>query len=87
MLQDLLFVTPALIIAAFGLISRAQYGYLLTTVMGGVLIFIGLLDVSFNAQNGGYRGNRMTVVINAIVNLGCLISGSLLVVYSWRNPC
>ncbi len=42
-------------LAAIGLLTHASYGVAFALVAAGALIFLGLMDVTFNITNGLYR--------------------------------
>lgn len=46
---------------------------------GGALIFLGLLDFSFNFQNGIYLLSTADLFLNAFINLWCVVFGWLLI--------
>jgi hypothetical protein len=47
---------------------------------GGALVFLGVLDFSFNIQNGMYALSALDLVLNAFINLWCVGFGAALVV-------
>ena len=58
-IPDLLWVVPCLALAAIGLLRNSKWGIVFTIAGGGALIFLGLVDISFNAQNKGYSSNSI----------------------------
>jgi hypothetical protein len=80
---DLLWITPCLIISALGLIMNQAFGVFFTIISGSSLIFLGLLDISFNIQNGGYKGSISDTIMNLFINLICVILGPIFVIYAW----
>lgn len=48
--------------------------YVLLPASGG-LIFLGLLDMAFNWQNGMYTISVMDGVLNAFINIWCVVFG------------
>jgi hypothetical protein len=68
-----------------GLIRRRAYGHLFTLSGGSGLVFLGLLDISFNLQQGIYGLGIQETVMNAFINLICLAAGCLFVHSIWRN--
>jgi hypothetical protein len=44
----------------------------LSLVAAGALMFLGVLDFSFNIQNGIYAASTLDLVINALINLWCV---------------
>ncbi|MFH1136165.1 MAG: hypothetical protein V1816_08770 [Pseudomonadota bacterium] len=47
----------------------------------GGLIFLGLVDFSFNLQNGVYALSTLDLVLNLFINLWCLALGALTLVF------
>lgn len=46
---------------------------------GGALVFLGLLDFSFNIQNGMYALSATDLVLNAFINLWSVLFGAIIV--------
>jgi hypothetical protein len=84
-LADLLWLSPCLLIAAIGLILEQRFGVFFTIVSGGVQIFLGLLDLLFNLQQGLYKGNKSDVILNIIMQGYLFIIGSLFLIYGFLN--
>jgi hypothetical protein len=70
-------------VAAVGLLSGAGYGVAFGLAAAGGLVFLGLVDVSFNLENGLYRRLPGSGEMwgEAFVNLWTLALGAWLVVY------
>lgn len=49
------FMALACALAAVGLLTDASYGVAFGLVAAGALLFLGLMDVTFNVENGLYR--------------------------------
>jgi hypothetical protein len=73
------FLFFTLLIGGIGLVRKKSYGHLFSLLAGACLIFLGLLDTSFNAQQGIYRLGIREAAINIFINLLCLGSGVLLI--------
>lgn len=82
---DLGYITPLLIVGALGLWKGRRYGILFSLMAGAALIFLGLLDVSFNLQNARYTIDIAEGLMNALINGVCLIFGPILVWRMWRQ--
>jgi len=82
-LPDLGLITPCLFISAIGMLLNQPFGIFFAIVAGGALTFLGLLDISFNLQNGGYTKSLSDTVMNLFINLVCVIFGPVLLFYSW----
>ena len=61
----------ALIAAGFLLLHGRPSGIVLSLVTSGGLMFLGILDASFNIQNGMYLITPIDTILNAFINLWC----------------
>jgi len=61
-----------LIVAGILLIKNKKIALVLSLIASGALIFLGLLDFSFNIQNGVYTVSALDLVINAFINAWCV---------------
>jgi len=61
-----------LLVAGILLMRSNPAGRILTLIGAGALIFLGLLDFSFNLQNGIYSTSVVDLVLNVLVNLWCV---------------
>ena len=84
-LPDLCWLTPMLFISAIGLFLGERFGIFFSIIAGSSLIFLGLLDISFNLQQGGYTNNKTDTIFNLFINLVCVIFGPILLVFGWLN--
>jgi hypothetical protein len=66
-----------LLVAGTFLIAGRPEGRSLGLMAGGGLLFLGLVDASFNARNGIYIGNLLDGLGNAAINLWCITLGIL----------
>jgi hypothetical protein len=66
------------------LMKDKPLGYRLSLVAAGALMFLGVLDFSFNIQNGVYLTSPVDLVLNAVINAWCLGFG-LTTVIALRN--
>src|SRR5271169_3024460 len=60
--------------------TGAAHGTTLLAAGGGTLVFLGILDISFNLQNGMYSISVMDMILNAFINLWCVLFGAAIVV-------
>ena len=60
--------------------TGVTHGTMLLVAGGVALVFLGILDMSFNFQNGMYKISVMDMILNAFINLWCVIFGALIVV-------
>lgn len=74
-------IVLAIVLASggIGLLRGKPYGRLLTLAGGGALVFLGLLDVTFNVRQGIYSLGPGEAVLNGAINFACLASGILLI--------
>lgn len=82
---DLFWITPSLIISAIGNLMGERVGIFFSIISGSALVFLGLLDISFNAQHGGYTTNKSDTIMNLTINLLCVIIGPIFIIYGWWN--
>ncbi|MHA1196398.1 MAG: hypothetical protein ACTSRH_10430 [Promethearchaeota archaeon] len=82
---DLLWLTPILIVAAMGLIFGGWHGIFFTIAAGSALIFLGLLDISFNIQQGGYKKKISDAIMNFIINGFCIALGISCLVFASQH--
>ena len=61
-----------LLVAGILLMRSRPAGRLLSLVAAGALVFLGLLDFSFNLQNGIYMTSTVDLVLNAFINVWCV---------------
>ena len=80
-LPDLL-LAIALLASAVLLLKDNHLGRTLALVAAGGLIFLGLVDFSFNLQNGVYLSSTLDLVLNAFINAWCVAFGLAIV---WLN--
>jgi hypothetical protein len=82
---DLGWVAPCLAAAAAGVLREQKFGYILTIAGGGALIFLGLVDISFNIMNKQYTSNLADGIMNAFINASCMVFGPLFIVVASRH--
>jgi hypothetical protein len=61
-----------LLVAGTLLMLNNPWGSNLSLVAAGALVFLGLLDFSFNIQNGIYMTSKVDLVLNAFINVWCV---------------
>jgi hypothetical protein len=62
-----------------GRAERQRFGRVLSVACGGALMFLGALDISFNAQNGMYAISVRDTVLSVAINAWCVGFGLALV--------
>ncbi len=61
-----------LLIAGILLLLNNPWGGNLSLIAAGALIFLGVLDFSFNIQNGVYKISKSDLILNAFINVWCV---------------
>ena len=75
-------ILAALLAKASGLLGdanpvRKRFGYGLSLVCAGALLFLGGLDITFNMQNGIYGSSTVNTLREGAINLWCIGFGLL----------
>jgi len=82
---DLWGITACSLLGAVGLITEQTYGPFFSLLAAGSMIFLALMDITFNIQNGLYPlialSNEM--VFELIINVWTLVLGITLIVHLW----
>ena len=68
------FMSASSVVAAIGLLLGDSFGVAFSLVAAGALLFLGLMDVTFNVDNDLYRHLRTSSPMRgeAVINLWCL---------------
>ena len=75
-----------LVVTGILLMKNKKAGMPLSLVAAGALIFLGLLDFSFNIQNGVYAASYLDLAINAVINAWCVGFGLFTAIVVGRSP-
>jgi hypothetical protein len=67
----------ALVISGWASLRGRPLGAHLSIGTGGALVFLGLVDTSFNALQGAYGGPAAQVILDALLNGACIVGGVL----------
>jgi len=80
-----LWMSACAIVGAIGLLAEETYGLLFALIAGSSLIFLGLMDVTFNVQNNLYRlvGTSSQMKFEVFLNLWALGFGIALIAGLW----
>jgi hypothetical protein len=82
---DLWGITACSLLGAVGLITEQTYGPFFSLLAAGSMIFLALMDITFNIQNGLYPlialSNEMAFEL--IINVWTLVLGITLIVHLW----
>ncbi|MEW6264571.1 MAG: hypothetical protein AB1641_15980 [Thermodesulfobacteriota bacterium] len=74
-----------LAVSSLLLLKGRPGGRPLALLASGALFFLGLVDISFNLQNGVYLLSTLDLILNAFINLWCLGLG-LALYLAFRRP-
>jgi hypothetical protein len=74
-----------LLVAGIMLMLNKPWGSKLSLIAAGALVFLGLLDFSFNIQNGIYMTSTVELVLNAFINVWCVGLGIAIAVLMGRK--
>jgi hypothetical protein len=72
-------------LAGRGLLRGDAGGFLWSLLAGSSLIYLGLMDILFNLENGIYTALSPSVAIEAVINLFCVIFGPVLIASVWSR--
>jgi len=75
-----------LLVAGILLMLNKPWGGKLSLIAAGSLVFLGLLDFSFNIQNGIYLTSKVDMVLNVFLNVWCVCFGAAIAVVIGRKP-
>ena len=76
----------AIIASGILLLKNKESGRTLAFVCSGGLMFLGILDFSFNIQNGVYMISTLDLILNAFINISCVGFGITVAVLLSRKP-
>lgn len=71
------------VIGGIGLLMNHHYGLLFSLLAAGSLIFLGLLDMTFNIQNKLYRliATSKEMKIEVFINIVSLVFGTIIILH------
>jgi hypothetical protein len=80
-----LWTAACALVGAVGLLTGQTYGVIFTFITASYLVFLGLMDVTFNIQNKLYRliGKSGQIKFELFINLWTLGLGITLIVLFW----
>jgi len=73
------------LLGAIGLWQRRNWGFLFGLLAASSAIFLGLMDVLFNLQQGIYAMGGVETALEVAINLLTLGLGPVIIVYLWKN--
>jgi hypothetical protein len=73
--------------AGLGLLSNKPYGWRFGLLAGSAMVFLALMDITFNVQNGLYAlaTSSIQVVIEIVINAWTLALGAVSIVLAWKR--
>lgn len=84
------FVAVCLFLSGVFLLQRRRVAVLYGLVGAGGLIFLALMDVSFNVEHGLYGPDTLRsdpgMILEVVINGLCLFGGAFVATYLWRHP-
>lgn len=85
-LPDIGWAAPCLFLSALGLLTNQEYWVFFSIAGGSAILFLLLLDFSFNIQQKNYsKERRKENMLEIILNVLCLILGPLFMLYGFFN--
>ena len=72
-------------LAAIGLWQGRPTAVLFGIAAGSGLVFLGLMDVLYNLENGMYALANPEMAAEIVINLFCLTVGPLAIAWPWRH--
>ena len=74
------------LLGAVALVRRRASALLWSLAAGSISIYLGLLDVLFDLENGIYRsGDTGGVIVEVVINVLTLAMGSVVLGWAWRH--
>ncbi|HLY39142.1 MAG TPA: hypothetical protein VKU61_13950 [Candidatus Binatia bacterium] len=70
--------------AGVGLLMRRRWAVLAGVVAGSALVFLGLIDTTFDVEQGMYAQRSAAMAVEAVINVFCLTVGPFAVGWFWR---
>jgi hypothetical protein len=70
--------------AGVGLALRRRWAVVVGIAAGSALVFLGLIDTTFNAEQGLYGRRSAAMAVEAVINVFCLTVGPFAVWWFWR---
>lgn len=75
LIPDVLWIAMAFLVASRWLVSGDRRAGIMSSVAGGSMVYLGLLDIMLNLRNGQYTSSPSRGILNAVVNISCLCFG------------
>ena len=84
-LPDIGLIAVSLLVAAIGLLTNQRFGIFFTIVAGGALMFLGLIDFSFNLQNKRFTTKDSDAYLSIFIVIVVLFLGILCLTFGYFN--
>jgi len=84
-LPDIGLIAVSLFVAAIGLLTNQRFGIFFTIVAGGALMFLGLIDFSFNLQNKRFTTKDADAYLSIFIVVVVLFLGILCLTFGFFN--
>jgi hypothetical protein len=79
-----LWMSVAFFLSAYFLYHHEAVGVMWGIVAGGTFVFLGLMDVLYNIENGMYKHINSGMFFEILINLVSIIFGSYTINYTWK---
>jgi len=73
----------AFFLSAYFLYNRNVAGVLWGIVAGGTFVFLGLMDILYNIENGMYKHINAGMFFEILINLTSIVFGGFTINYVW----
>lgn len=73
------------LLGAIGLWRGRSWGFLFALLAASSSIFLGLMDLTFNLNQGIYAIGGAETLIEILINLATLLLGPVIIIYLWKN--
>ena len=84
-LPDLGWIMPCLFIAGIGILMEQKFGYFFSALAGSGMMFLGLIDLAFDIQNGVFKKKEFATYMGIFIILLMLVLGPIFIIYAWFN--
>lgn len=84
-LPDLGWIMPCLFISAIGILLDQKFGYFFSALAGSGMMFLGLIDLAFDIQNGVFKKKEFGTYMGILIILIMLIFGPICIIFAWFN--
>lgn len=82
---DILWIAAAFLIASRLLITGDRRAGVASSVAGGSMVYLGLLDVMVNLRHGQYTFSLSRGLLNAGVNTACIVFGLASIAFALKR--